>query len=145
MNNVLTDRKPISLFEEIEKLGFPSEEYMVAGSGVMGAKGIRDVYDLDLIVTHGLFNKCKEAGWELRPWTWKGDPTQGWLKKGDVELMKEIRYEGENVSIDFLKKGAERIKGIWFLSLSQLISIKKRSVGEKHKHDLELIDAYLES
>ncbi len=132
-----------SIFTSIEKLNFPPEQFMIVGSGVMDAKGIRKSNDLDILVSQDLFEKCESEGWDVKPWTWKGDPNQHWLKKGDIELMLEMRYEGENVSLEQMKNGAEQVNGIWFLSLDQLLNVKRRSGRESDLKDIEMVEKYI--
>lgn len=135
----------VDIFSEVKKLGFSPDQFMVVGSGILAAKGIRQTQDLDILVSPELFQECRSQGWEVKPWTWKGDPEQGWLKKDDVELMAEIRYEGQNVSFEYMSTEAETIDGIKFLSLKQLVNIKRRSGRPKDLDDLKLVERYLQS
>jgi len=136
---------PIDIFKEVEKLGFPEGEYIVVGSGIMAAKGIRPAYDLDIVVTQKLFNDCIKNGWELRPWTRTGKVGKEWLKKEGVELLLELGFQNEAMTaIDLMKEG-EVINGIPFLSLYQLIKFKKDYGRPKDFDDIALMKEYLKS
>lgn len=142
MTNVL--KKAVNIFEEVEKLNFPINEYIIVGSGIMAVKEIRDAYDLDIVVSQKLFEKCKNSGWELKPWTRSGRPGQAWLKQGDVDIMTEIQLGDEDFNLEKLQKEGQLIKGIWFLSLNQLIKFKRQYGRDRDFDDISLIEKYLQ-
>lgn len=116
---------------------------MVVGSGIMAVKGIREAYDLDILVSQELFDKCKNAGWELQPWTRARRPGKEWLKGETADLMVEIQSANEDYDLDKLKKGGELVHGVWFLSLAQLIKFKKDYGRQKDFDDIALMEKYL--
>jgi hypothetical protein len=136
-------QKPIDIFVEVKKLNFPSDQFMVVGSGIMAAKGIRDVHDLDIVVSQELFDACKLAGWELKQWTRPGRPGKEWLKKDNVDLMVEIQSKDEDYNLQNLKEDGELINGIWFLSIEQLIKFKKDYGRPKDFDDIVAMENYL--
>lgn len=138
-----THQKAINIFEEVKKLDFPSEHFMVVGSGIMAVKGIRDAYDLDIVVSQELFNKCKNDEWELKPWTRSGRIGKDWLKGGSVDLVTEIQSGDEDYDLEKLKEEGEFIDGVWFLSLNQLIKFKRIYGRPKDFDDIALMEKYL--
>ncbi len=140
---VKEEMTPIDIFKELEKLNFPIGEYVVAGSGIMSAKGIRPAYDLDIVVTQELFDECLENGWELRPWTRTGKVGKSWLKKEGVELLLELGFEDEAMTAKDLMKEGEIVNGVPFLSLHQLIKFKKDYGRPKDFEDIALMEEYL--
>ena len=48
------DLQPVDIFKEIAALNFPVGHYLIAGGGIMAARGIRPAYDLDILVTEEL-------------------------------------------------------------------------------------------
>ena len=80
----------MNIFEEIEKLNFPNDEFIIVGSGIMAVKGIRDTNDLDIVVSPELFEKCKNDGWEIQSWTKEGIEGMDWLKKGNIDLYMQL-------------------------------------------------------
>ncbi len=53
----------MNLFEEVKRLDLPPGEYVVIGSGILGALGIRDIADVDLLVSPRVFEQLRERGW----------------------------------------------------------------------------------
>lgn len=133
----------MNIFEAVQKLNFPSDHFMVVGSGIMAAKGIRDVHDLDIVVSQELFDTCKLAGWELKQWTRPGRPGKEWLKKDNVDLMVEIQSKDEDYDLQKLREGGELVNGIWFLSIEQLIKFKRDYGRQKDFDDIVLMENYL--
>lgn len=138
-----TPQKAINIFEEVKKLDFPSNQFMVVGSGIMAIKGIRDAYDLDIVVSQELFDRCKNEGWELKPWTRSGRLGKDWLKGNIADLMTEIQSGDEDYDLEKLKKDGEFIAGVWFLSLNQLIKFKRNYGRPKDFDDIVLMEKYL--
>lgn len=54
----------MDIYKEIDQLDLPTGEYVVLGSGILGALGIRAIADVDLLVTPSLFARLRERGWE---------------------------------------------------------------------------------
>ena len=135
----------IDIFEELKKLNFPADDFIVIGSGIMAAKNIREAYDLDIVVSEALFEKCKTEGWELKPWTKVGTQGKSWLKNGITDLMLEVMSGDELLDLKALKKEGEKINGIWFISLKQLIRFKTAYGRPKDFDDIVMIEEYLNS
>lgn len=136
-------QKAVNIFEEVRKLGFSSEQFIVIGSGIMAVRGIRDAYDLDIVVSQELFDICESNGWELKPWTHPRKIGKHWLKKGKIELMTDIQSGDEDYDLERLKKEGELINNVWFISLSQLIKLKRNYGRPKDFNDINLMEEYL--
>ncbi len=136
-------QKTINILDEVRKLNFSTDHFMVVGSGIMAVKGIRDAYDLDIVVSTELFEICKTNGWELMPWTRTGRPGKAWLKKGIVDLMLEITCGNEDFDLEALQKGGEKIDGMWFMSLAQLIKFKKEYGRPKDFEDIAMMEKFM--
>ncbi|MDD2548448.1 MAG: hypothetical protein PHO04_03170, partial [Candidatus Pacebacteria bacterium] len=55
------------LFRNLRELNLPLGEYVVFGSGPMGIRNLRDMHDIDLIVTQDLFDQFKNnPDWETK-------------------------------------------------------------------------------
>ena len=137
------DQTPINIFEEVRKLDFPSDQFIIVGSGIMAAKGIRPAYDLDIVVTQELFDSCKANGWELRPWTRTGKVGKEWLKRGITDLLLELGFDDGAMTATDLMKNGETIDGLHFLSLEQLIKFKRDYGRPKDFEDIALIEEFL--
>lgn len=134
----------MNLFEEIRALHFPDGQYVIVGSGIMAAKGIREAHDLDIVVTPVLFEKCRDEGWEVRPWTKPGLEGKEWLKRGIVDLHLEVNSGTVRSTAEDLLREAEIINGIPFITLEQLAVFKRAYGRPKDFEDIKLIEAYLE-
>lgn len=52
----------MNIFDHVKSLNLPFGEYVVIGSGVMSAHGIRQHKDVDLLVTPALYETLKKDG-----------------------------------------------------------------------------------
>ncbi len=131
----------MDIFEEVKKLNLPLGKYVVVGSGIMAAKRMRNINDIDLLVTEDVYEIIsKQEGWTSEP---KSD---GWtLTKGIYEIDKVFKYKEYNPGTDHLIKTAEIINGIPFMQLSELVKFKEILRREKDLEDIELIKKYLEN
>lgn len=109
----------------------------------MAAHGIKEIHDIDIVVTSELFERCKNENWEHIPWTFPEKLGQIYLRKGVVELYLDINCGNFNPTIHELIQRADIIKGIPFASLEDVLKFKKEYNRPKHARDIELIKAYL--
>lgn len=122
------------LFKRVKDLNLPKGEYAIFGSGPMGIRGIRQMNDIDIIVTHKLWNAFMDkSGWELR----QVDGLNGLKNKElNIEIWKDwwIGWEVE----EMINK-AEIIDDLPFVRLEMMIEWKTLVAREKDLKDLELI------
>ena len=135
----------MNIFEEVRKLNFPPRQYVVVGSGPMAARGIREIRDIDIVVSPEFFEKCKQDGWEQVPWTYSEKLEQVYLKQGVVELYLDVNCGNFNPKTDELIQRADVIDGIPFASLEDVIRFKKEYNKPKHLADIKLIAEYLKN
>ena len=135
----------MDIFTKIKELGFPPDQYIVVGSGILAAKGIRQTNDLDIVVTPELFDKCKAEGWEVLPWTKESIPGKDWLKKGEIEVYVQLSRKSGGISATELLKKAEIIEGIPFITLESLIDFKREYGRPKDFEDIKVIEACLKN
>jgi len=132
----------MSIFERVRQLGFPIGEYVVVGSAIMEVCGIRKTNDLDIVVTPALFERCKQAGWSVQPWTKPGKKGE-WLKKDDCDILLDCSYGDAKFDASDLIREAEVYEGIPFMGLERLIVFKRAYGREKDAKDIDLIEKYL--
>lgn len=135
----------MTIFQKVRELGFPDGEYIVVGSGILAAKGIRETNDLDIVVTSELFEKCKSEGWEVLPWTKQSIPGKDWLKKGNAEVYVQLSRKTGGISARELLENVEVIEGIPFITLESLIDFKQEYGRPKDFEDIRIIEEYLET
>lgn len=139
----------MNVIEEVKKLGFPANQYIVVGGAVMSLHGIRTTEDLDILTMPNLFEACKQEGWEVKSWTKPGKKGKEWLKKGNTELYTEILMAGDNIPTETLIKEVEEVKGVPCIPLSRLVEFKEEYLRlynrPKDAQDIALIKNYLAS
>lgn len=126
----------MNMKQKISELGLPDNQFIVVGSGIMAAVGIRDSDDIDMIVSEELFRQLEDSGWEHDEWA-----DQVVLKRD----VFDIGTQWDGKAIDELIDTATRIEGIPYLSLQDLRKWKKEKGRDKDIRDIKLIDAYLEA
>lgn len=125
----------MNIKKEINSLNLPPNSYMVVGSGIFGALGIRESDDIDLIVSSEAFQQLISLGWKQElentgiilkhdPYDvgryWQGKEVETWLPRATI------------------------IDGVPYLSLSDLRVWKSDRARPKDLVDVQLIDEYLE-
>lgn len=119
----------------IVSLDLPDGSFLVVGSGVLQALGLRASSDIDMILTQEAFDQLKkEPGWEYTKW-------------GEHEVLRKDEFdfgtEWGTDRIDALLLRAMYIAGIPYLSLQDLRTWKLNRGSSKDLRDIELIDTYL--
>lgn len=123
----------MNLKEKLAELELPHGSYIVVGSGILGALGIRESNDIDLVVSSEVFQRLGAEGWEQGRWG------------NDIVHKKDIfdvcdRWYGQ--SVDDLLRHAQVLGGIPYMSLSNVYDWKKNRGLEKDKRDAVLIEAF---
>lgn len=132
------------IFEELTTLNLPAEHFVVVGSGILAALGIRDFNDIDILATPELFEKLKQSGWKYEIWNIDGCEREK-VSRGQVEVYKDFRWQDGSMTPAEALANTEHIQGFNFLPLSKLLEIKKSMGREKDKEDIVLIEHYLQS
>ncbi len=123
----------MDLKQKITELNLPINSYIVVGSGILGALGIRESGDVDLVVTDEAYNAIEKLGWKRGLW-------------GEIIVFQ---HEVFDISNDWYGKSAEDllpyaqvVDQVPYLSLDDVYEWKKQRAQEKDIHDLKLIDDY---
>lgn len=134
----------MDIISRIKELNLPVGKYIVYGSGVLEAHGIRKARDIDLIVDEGLYQELKKRGWKrkvlfsTRMWHCKA------LSDGrGNEAYTNLKWRSYDVKTPYLIENAEMIKGIPFMQLKGYLDYKKLLPRAKDKEDVKLIERYL--
>lgn len=132
-----------NIFEGIERLELPKDEFVVLGSGILAALGIRKASDVDILATPELFSRLRSSGgWKYEVVEVNGTPREK-LTNGLTEAFKDFRWQGGSMTSEDGISTAVKIHGINFLPLSRLREIKSQMGREKDVRDIALIDDYL--
>lgn len=119
---------------KILSLNLPKDSFIVVGSGILQALGIRDSDDIDMVVSQEAFGKLDQAGWQHDKWS-----DQVVLKRDEFDIG--TTWAGEKVGT--LLQKATVVEGIPYLSLADLRAWKSNRGRPKDLRDIELIDDYL--
>lgn len=123
---------------KVKSLNFPKNSYVVFGSGPLAVAGLREVNDIDLLVSKDLYNKLKTSGWEQ---TVKG-PKDRPLTRGVFEAHDSWDFSAYSPSLEDLLKQATVVDGVPFASLEDVQKWKTASGRPKDLTDLELINGH---
>ena len=126
----------MNVFERCETLDLPPAEFIIEGSGVLDALGIRESRDLDVVVEESVFEGLRRRGFVAKT---LGEVPFLASEDGDIEVWLSF----DNKSFSELMDGTIQIRGYNFTSLDLLKSWKQSRGLEKDKHDLVLIEKYL--
>lgn len=124
---------------ELDKLGLPKDKCVIVSSGALAIRGLREAYDLDVLVTEDLWNELKTK-YKLT----KTHPVEN-IELGDIQLMHTGSWylNPELTNIDEIFDTADEINGHKFASLEIIKKVKKHEGREKDLRDVELIEEYL--
>ena len=125
--------------DELKRLDIGSDDYIVVGSGVMGALGVRQTDDLDLCVSQKTYDRFKDLGWEEKVWP-QGAPT---IHSGTVDMGTDWGDDKIIYAFEDLKKHTVEINGVTYVSLEFLRFWKVNKGRDKDLKDVEMIDRYL--
>lgn len=134
----------MNIIEDVRKLNLLQGEYLVLGSGILGALGIREIGDIDLLVSTSVFDKLRAEGWAYDEVEIEGQIREH-LSRGEVEVYRDFWYSGNHPDPATLISDPYMIDGIPFLSLQKLAEIKKILARSKDIRDIELIEEYLKA
>lgn len=130
--------------EKFQEFGIPVSEYIIAGSGPMAIRGIREAQDVDVVVTEHVWNELIKQypigknGWGKE----KLDLTD------DIEILnpaQSLFTNSELVPAEEVFSKADEFDGVKFISLEHLKIFKQYLGREKDFEDIKLIDEYLAS
>lgn len=127
-----------SILDRIRALALPDDQYVVAGSGVMDALGLRESRDIDLIVTPELFEELRVRGW--RRFT---EHDEYVLKYGDAEALLTFPHDGRAMTRDDLLAHSVQIEEVTFVSPEFLRDWKQAKQRPKDIKDIGLLEEYL--
>jgi hypothetical protein len=131
-----------NLFNNLKELNLPIGEYAIFGSGPMGIRDLREMHDIDIIITEKIYNEyVRKNGWEVKNIYENNDCFRGLVNHNlCIEMWKDW-YTGWDI-IELIKE-SEIIKGLPFIKLEQLLKWKKFFAKEKDLKDVEIIEKFL--
>jgi len=132
-----TNRK---LFDKVRKLNLPAGHYLITGSGPLGIRNLRDMQDIDLLVSDMLWDSLAQNHEIFH---------ENGVQKiviDEIEAFGSKSFpEERGPSVSTRLADAEIIDGLPFESLEHVIMFKRSQGREKDLKDLNLIEKWRHS
>jgi len=128
--------KTSDLIEQVKEMNLTRGEFAIFGSAVMAIRGMREVPNIDLIVTDKLWSDLLERGYV--------PDHEGFIRKNMVKISNWW-FAVTRSSIPKMIENAETIKDLPFVKLDDVRYYKSKLNREKDFADVKLIDRYLET
>lgn len=132
----------MNIFEELKKLEIPKEDFVVLGSGILSALGIREVGDVDILVHPGMFETLKNQGWQYKIIEIVGQKRE-MISRDNIQAFKDFWFDDKIFPVEEGFNRSVVIDGFNFISLQTLLEYKKTSTREKDAEDAVLIEEYI--
>lgn len=124
------------IVETVKALGLPEGSYIIYGSGPLVLHKIREVNDVDMLVTRELKAELKSSGWEQVN---KG-PNDNPVTNGIVEAHDSWSFCDYSPTLTGLLSRADIYDGVAFASLEDVLKWKLASpASAKNLKDIESI------
>ena len=107
---------------------------MVVGSGLLDTLGIRAAGDIDLLVSHDVFNNLKHQNYKIQ----QHEDGSDYISIGRFEIM--VDWFGND--LETMRESAVYIDEIPYWSLESMHEWKCDHAREKDVRDIALIDEY---
>lgn len=128
------------LINELDKLGFPVDQFVVVSSGALAVRGIREARDLDILVSASLWSDLEKRYPVMEEVGMKK------IEFGDfIEILGggSFFHDESIATYDQIFDTADVLDGRRFINLKLLRKFKVKMGREKDKKDVELIDKFL--
>ena len=128
-----------NVLDKIKPLKLPKGSYIIYGATPFAIYGIRDVNDVDILVSEELYEKLKKEGWKKISKGPRDEP----VTYDIFEAHTTWEFSPYAPTLSELLTRAVEVEGIAFASLEDVRKWKKASGRPKDIMDLKLIDDYL--
>lgn len=126
----------IELINQVKEMNLPQSEFAIFGSAVMAIRGMREVPNIDLIVTDKLWSELLKKGYV--------PDYEGFIRKNMVKISNWW-FAATRRSIPMMIEDAETIQSLPFVKLDEVRFYKSKLNRDKDIADVKLIDIYLEA
>lgn len=129
----------MAIVERIAKLSMPSDQFVVIGSGVLDALGLREAHDIDLVVTQAYFAQLKATdGWTVTEK--RGEEV---LTLDDLEVWLSWGAPDAQPNFTELYDAGITVEGIRFANPAFVRDWKIAANRPKDGEDIRLLEEYL--
>lgn len=129
-----------SKFDLIRSYNLPKGHYAITGSGPMGIRGLREIGDIDIIVSQTLWNDLahKYGISEVN------DIQKIISSDGKIEFFWEGSFpaDPEKPTVSEMIESADFIDGFSFVSLEHILYFKRKMARPKDLEDIKLIEEW---
>lgn len=133
--------KKAEIIEKTKMLDLPQGEYVVVGSGLLGVLGLREVNDVDLVVSPDILGKFeKKEDWQKEV---KWGKT--FLSKKNFDMFSQLAWEKYQTTREEAIMSARHIGGVPFMNVKETIAFKQALGREKDHQDIALLRSSQES
>jgi len=143
MKNI--DLKNNSIFKKLDSLNLNPDEYIIMGSGIMYALGIRDmeeINDIDILVSENEWEKVKNKG-KLKYSKADDSPVISFMDDKLCIYIKWIPSEYTEYTFSKCSKRKQLIQGYPFQTIGDLLEWKIKMGREKDNKHVVAIEKYL--
>ena len=127
------------IIQRIKQLNLPLGEYVVIGSGLLDALGLRTAGDIDIAVTPKLFASLQSTG----EWKEAEQYNKAFLLKDGVEISSQLEWGDFPTTVTEAINSSIVVDGVPFLNMEELKKFKRAFGRQKDYDDIALLDAYL--
>lgn len=128
----------MKIIKKIKELNFPNGEYVVVGSGLLEALGIRTASDIDIAASPALVERLRKTGEWKQEYRWN----KLFLAKEGIDIITKLDWEDYPTTTAEAIKTATIIDGAPFLNIKETIKFKKALGREKDFKDIALLEKY---
>lgn len=125
--------------DKVKSLKLPRGSYVVYGAAPLAIYGIRDVRDVDMYISHELYQYLKNLGWKKIV---KG-PNDEPIVKDIFEAHETWDFSPYAPTFDEVLSRSVTYQGITLASIEDILKWKVASGRPKDLTDIKLIDAYI--
>jgi len=126
----------MTIVSRIRKLNLPTDQFIVIGSGLLDAYGLRQADDIDLVVSDSLYQTLRETG--LYNEQRRHDEDYLFAHKQEI-----WRTWGGEWTFSRLQHDSVTVDGIKFVNPTVLIAKKRERGSVKDINDIAMLEKYL--
>ena len=128
--------------KNLKKLDLPNDNFVVVGSGALAIRGIREAQDIDIIVTHSLWDEmAQKYKIGLNQWG-----IENICLNNDIEILNPVQSifgNSKYIPAQEIFNKADMFYGIKFINLEHLKKIKEQLGRKIDLQDIVLIDDFI--
>lgn len=125
-----------SLLQKLKALNLPKGEYVIIGSGLLEAWGLRESHDIDLVASPQLYAQLRASD----EYTLAEKHNDEVLLSDDIEIWRDWKADA---TFDVLRASAIQVEDELFVHPDILIKRKAERGSAKDLDDIRLLKAYL--